>query len=413
MGVAGGGRTSRHQTNRGGLSTLSARARWSAYDQGILFRHGGVVAIITEAAIRELAGLRGRTVPITSCYLNVDGRRLVRRTDVEHELDGLLRGARKRANGYPSVHDDLNRIEAFVRAGIDRHHARGLAIFAGSACGLWKVIELSKPVQSQLVINDAPAVGQLELMLQEHEPIGVLLADKQRVQLYVFAMGQVIDHCELLDARRRGFAVRGERERETPASHRKELAHRHLRHAAQAAFDLWQDRGFQHLVIGGPDFIVSELEQHLHPYLRERYRGRVPLGVGAACADVQHAAEEVELAIERAHEMALVASLRQAAAGGGKAVAGLGPTLLALNDHRVERVLISRGFAHAGWRCPATDALRLVGPINPANGVAMVRVDDVVEACLEEALTQGVPVTICVGNADLDVLGRIGALLRY
>jgi len=43
----------------------------------------------------------------------------------------------------------------------------------------------------------------------------------------------------------------------------------------------------------------------------------------------------------------------------------------------------------------------------------MERVDDVVEDAVEEALTQGLPVTICIGNADLDVLGSIGALLRY
>jgi hypothetical protein len=43
----------------------------------------------------------------------------------------------------------------------------------------------------------------------------------------------------------------------------------------------------------------------------------------------------------------------------------------------------------------------------------MERVDDVVEEALEAALTQGIPVTICVADADLDVLGRIGALLRY
>ena len=50
---------------------------------------------------------------------------------------------------------------------------------------------------------------------------------------------------------------------------------------------------------------------------------------------------------------------------------------------------------------------------HPDTGAPMERVDDVVEDAIEEALTQGVPVTICVGNADLDVLGRIGALLRY
>ncbi len=43
----------------------------------------------------------------------------------------------------------------------------------------------------------------------------------------------------------------------------------------------------------------------------------------------------------------------------------------------------------------------------------MERVGDVVEDAIEEALTQGIPVSICVGNADLDVIGRIGALLRY
>ena len=80
-------------------------------------RSGGAVAVITEAAIRELAGIRGDVAPITSCYLDVDGRRLARHQDVEHELDGVLRERRARANGHRSVHDDLRRIEAFVRAG--------------------------------------------------------------------------------------------------------------------------------------------------------------------------------------------------------------------------------------------------------------------------------------------------------
>ena len=43
----------------------------------------------------------------------------------------------------------------------------------------------------------------------------------------------------------------------------------------------------------------------------------------------------------------------------------------------------------------------------------MDRIDDVVEAAVEEALGQGCVVNICIGDADLDVLGRIGALLRF
>jgi hypothetical protein len=40
-------------------------------------------------------------------------------------------------------------------------------------------------------------------------------------------------------------------------------------------------------------------------------------------------------------------------------------------------------------------------------------VEDVVEEAVEEALAQSCDVEICVGNADLDVLGCIGAILRY
>jgi peptide subunit release factor 1 (eRF1) len=371
------------------------------------------VAVLTEAAIRELAGIRGESAPITSCYLDVDGRRLTRHQDVEHELDGMLRSARLRANGHRSVHDDLSKIEAFVRAGLDRSETRGLAIFACAATNLWEVIELPVPVRSQVVINHAPAVGQLESVVQEHESIGVVLADKQRARLFVFDLGRLVEHTELIDELPRDYDLRGMRERGTPEPHVAELAHQHLRHAARAAFDLWQARGFHHLAIGAPDAIASDLEAALHPYLRERLCGRIRVGVTASLSEVRDAAEAVEADVERAREAAQVARLKEAAATGRRGVVGLAGTLKALNEHRVERLVVSKGFAQDGWRCPETSVLATVGPTNPQNGVTMVRVEDVVEDAIEVALSQGIPVTICVANADLDVLGSIGGLLRY
>lgn len=371
------------------------------------------MAVLTEAAIRELAGIRGDAAPITSCYLDVDGRRLTRHQDVEQELDSMLREARQRANGHRSVHDDLRRIEAYVHGGLDRSEMRGLAIFACAASDLWEVIELPVPVRSKVFIDHAPAVGQLESVVQEHESIGVLLADRQLARLFVFELGRLVERTELIDELPRDYDARGLRERGTPEHHVEELAHQHLRHAARAAFDLWQNRGFHHLAIGAPDAIASELEGALHPYLRERLCGRVHLAVGASHAEVRAAAEAVEAEVERAREAAFVARLREAAATGRRGVAGLAGALAALGEHRVERLLVSKGFSQEGWRCPETGALAVVGPTNPANGGPMERVDDVVEGAIEEALAQGVPVTICVGSADLDVLGCIGALLRY
>ena len=43
----------------------------------------------------------------------------------------------------------------------------------------------------------------------------------------------------------------------------------------------------------------------------------------------------------------------------------------------------------------------------------MVEVADVVEEAVDLALPQSCRVDVCIGNADLDVIGRVGALLRY
>jgi peptide subunit release factor 1 (eRF1) len=85
----------------------------------------------------------------------------------------------------------------------------------------------------------------------------------------------------------------------------------------------------------------------------------------------------------------------------------------ALNDRRAERVLVSQGYVEAGWRCRDCGALALVGRTCGRCASDMEAIDDIVEEAVEDALSQSARVEICIGNADLDVLGRIGALLRY
>src|SRR5690606_20718055 len=128
---------------------------------------GGAVAAITEAAIRELAARRGRSAPITSCYLDVDGRRLVRKQDLEREVEQALRTLRAKAGGDPSVEKDAERIDRYIRTELDRSRVRGVAIFACSADDLWEVVELPVRVRTRVTVNQAPAVGQLEALLQD------------------------------------------------------------------------------------------------------------------------------------------------------------------------------------------------------------------------------------------------------
>ena len=91
--------------------------------------------VITEAAIKELAGFRSDDAPVVSCYLDVDGRRQVRPQDIERRLAALVREAASGPAGN-AVKADLDRITEHVTRDLDRSGVRGLAVFSCVAKGL-------------------------------------------------------------------------------------------------------------------------------------------------------------------------------------------------------------------------------------------------------------------------------------
>lgn len=368
------------------------------------------MTVITEDAIRSLAAIRSDG-PVTSCYLDVDGSRHVRQADYERVFDSMVR--RARVNGTePPADADLERIDRRIRDGFDRSRVRGVAVFSSVADDLWEVVELPVPVRSQLVVNAAPAVAQLEAVVQESASIGVLAADKIRARVFVFRLDELLEHTELTDDVGRDYDTVGEHDRGGVEEHREELEHQHLRHAADLLWSAYQAHGFDHVVLAVPDQYSSELEADLHPYLRERLRGSLELEPSASRSAIRDAVLEVAAKIERDREREVVDELRAAVGAGQKAVAGLDDVLDALAGRRVERLVVSDGFEHEGWLCPACGRAATVGRECPC-GAEMSHVDDVVEHALDDALAHSGRVDVCRDNADLDVLGRIGAFLHY
>ena len=391
----------------------------------------GPVPLI-ESLIRDLADMKGERAPVVSCYLDVDGRRYLRPHDYEVELDALLRRARRDlasatgrtgvngANGaaadrgvHALVEADLSRIEAHVKGGIDRSRTRGLALFACSAADLWRVVELPVPVRNRMVVNHTPYVRELEAVVTRHERFAVLLADRQRARLFLFEMGRLVERQEQFDQLPRHDDDGGDWTKDHVAGHTAAVVARHLKRAAAAAFAFYQDQGFAHLILGAPDEIAGELERELHPYLRERIAARLAVPVGAREDEIRQAALEVEEKVAGDRQASVVARLRQAVASGSSGVAGLGPVLEALVARRVDTLVVSEGYEAPGWRCRSCAYVGVLGRRCPVCAAEMDQVDDVVEEAVEEGLSQSCRLEICRGEADLDVLGRIGALLRF
>ena len=369
---------------------------------------------LNEEAIRSLAGYSPGDRSVVTLYLDVDGKRWPKYQDCEARAERLVRDAIERAgdNGHGSAADDLRRVEAFVRGGVDRSETRGVAVFS-SGDEFFKVFELPVPVRDQIVVNKTPHVHQLEAVLATHQRFAVLLTDRQRTRMFVFEMGRLLDRSERFDALPRHDDDAGQKDRRHDRHKLETAAHQHLKNAAAVAFDVFQTQPFEHLVISAADDIARELEADLHPYLRDRIAARIHCPINASDADIKAALADVEADVERRRENELVDRLRDGAGAGNGAVVGLPDVLAALSDKRVDTLVVSHGFEAAGFFCSACHRLAARGPACPSCGAAMEREDDIVERAIEDAMLQSATVKVCLSNADLDVLGRIGALLRF
>jgi peptide subunit release factor 1 (eRF1) len=246
--------------------------------------------------------------------------------------------------------------------------------------------------------------------------LAVLVTDRQAARLVVNQLGEVVESQAIVDPlSRQGDDDRGDHVKTRLGRQRHQQARQHVRRVASAAFDLLRSDGFDWIVIGAPTpDVLADLDQALHPYVRARVVDRRQLPLGLSDEQLLRLAAQAEADIERRSADALVTRLREgAAAGTARAVLGLERTLAALRSRRVDRLVVSRSYSAEGWRCPGCGALAVVGRRCPTCRDEMSLVDDVAEEAVHEALCQHRSVTVLVDNPDLDVLGRIGALLRF
>jgi peptide subunit release factor 1 (eRF1) len=195
-----------------------------------------------------------------------------------------------------------------------------------------------------------------------------------------------------------------------------EEARDHYRNVADAAFRRFKSSPFDRLLIGGPAEDVAEFESRLHSYLKERIVGRVEVDVENTTADQVLAAARADMeAFDLKREQESLERLRQGLATGGRGVAGLDDTLAALNERRVEVLLLADGFDAAGTSCPQCG---WVGTpehtVCPADGTKLEARDSLAESALELAIEQSAEVLRVRGAAgEIESHGGIAAVLRF
>lgn len=375
--------------------------------------------MITMDRVRELAGEQHRPV-VTTCYLDVDGRRNPRPVDCERHMANLRREVEERlgqANGdlphdyRMSVRSDLERMERFVAEGFDRSTTRGLAFFACSAEGFFEVVELPFAVENEVALDRRPRLRQLELRLGEQQTCGVALVDRQRLRLLV-ADATGLHEIGAQEQHVGSWKEQGGWAGPRIQRHADEIARRHFEEFGQTLAEVFAALGVDAVLLAGTEDDLAEFREQLDPQWRERIAGTVSVGTTAPLDEVREAVlQAVERIAAERHE-ALLQRLDAAVAGEEPSAGGLQAVVDALLEKRLEVLVVSDNYTEPGWRCPACETLALRESACPACGTSMERLDDLVD----EVVVRAAGLDARVARADpqrLQRFGQIAAILRW
>jgi peptide chain release factor subunit 1 len=372
---------------------------------------------LTRSRVRRLAAVRPESGRVLSVFLNLDPSELPTPAARASAITSVMTKAAHKVDAAEglsheervALREDVERVRELLRQpGIAADGVRGLAVFACKPAGLLEVVRLSQPIQQRVALDHTPYVEPL-VAAGEDGRWGVLLITRRAARLFFGTADGLEETDRIEDDVHRQHDQGGWSQANYQRSVEKEKSD-HIAGVLDVLFTRFKARPLDHLLVGAPRELVHEVEQRLHPYLRERLAGRVsvPIEHGSA-EDVRKAAAEAVEEHVRRREREALDRLTQGVGSGGRGVAGLQSTLDALNESRVEILLLAPGYSAPGFRDPLTGMLAAE---NTSDGNAQA-VDDVVEPAIEKAIEQSAEVMVIRRHDDLGPLGGIGAVLRF
>ncbi len=374
---------------------------------------------ITRTRLRQLADVKPERGRVLSVFLNLDPTEFATPAARSTAVTSVMTEAARRveqADGLEheermALKADVDRVRETLMAGdIAQNGARGVAVYACQPADLLEVVRLNRPVEAAVVLDRTPYIEPLVADAGE-ERWCVLLVNRRNARLFIGDGGGLVETDRVEDDVHSQHDQGGWSQARYQRGVEKEKDD-HLVHVAEVAFRRFKEGRFARLLVSAPDELVNEVEAKLHPYLRERIAGRLHLDVeNSSIEGVRTAAGQAMEDWRRRCERDALDRLAEGVGRGGRGAAGLASVLQALNEQRVDTLLVGDGFRSAGGRDPATGML-YAGDHGP-DGQELEHRDNIVEPAIERAVEQSAKVIKVRHHDDLGPLGGIGAVLRY
>jgi peptide chain release factor subunit 1 len=380
---------------------------------------------LRDDRLRELTRIRPGGARVLSIFVNLDPGEFAappaRATEISSVIDAARRQIRDSSDlshdERKALDEDVERADAYLRD-LSPKGAHGLALFACGPADLFEAIRLPRPVPTRAVVDDSPFIEPLVELLGTSGNWMVALVNRQ-VGRMLRGDRDHLDELPVIEDEVHGQHSQGGWSQARYQRSVDEDVQEHLKNVADALFVHFKRHSFDHLLLGGPADVITDFEGKLHQYLKDRLAGRIDIDVeNTSVDDVASTAGAKIQAFEQAAEREALERLREGVSRGTRGAAGLDAVLAALNERRVETLLVNQGFQAAGCSCPQCGSVYSQdGGKCPADGSELDCRDDVLESAVRLALEQSAKVLVFGYDDDnrdeLESHGDIAAVLRF
>src|SRR5258708_26680773 len=127
------------------------------------------VSDVTADRIRRLAETRAQQGRVISFYLNLDPSEFATRAARHPDIESLLDEAERRVRNVddlprdarPAPREDVARARDYFDSDFSAEGVHGLALFASTPAQLFEVLRLARPVETAVMIGEAPFIEPL------------------------------------------------------------------------------------------------------------------------------------------------------------------------------------------------------------------------------------------------------------
>ncbi|MBK5221096.1 MAG: hypothetical protein JJE35_15155 [Thermoleophilia bacterium] len=346
---------------------------------------------IEDGTLRMLDRLGDGGGWVLSVFLRLDLPEVPTRRTRGVELDSRLTEAERKLReevgdgpGRSTLDSCLERIrDGLESVGVDDGSIHGIAFFcdeAGEPCAY--ALRRQPDFDVAASFRHGPALEPL-IEAMPGSIWGVALVSRKHGRVFRGSEAGLVEVGEVDDDVHRWHSQGGWSQGRYQRGIEKETKD-HVRRVCDLLLALHKRQAFDRVLILGPPEMWPVVEANLHPYLRERLGGHLSIDVEHASAgEVLERVRGLMAEQRQNREREMIDRLEQGLGEGKGAVTGVDDVLAAIEDRRVETLLV-----HSGAR------------------------DEQVEQAVEGAVGQSAEVLVVEGDA-LDSHGRVAALLRY